>query len=269
MTRLDRRALFTSGAAAALLAATGVSARPRRGGHMRAALSGASRADDWKTPSAGLFMRAAAATVHEGLTEVAADGTLRPMLATDWRTEDGGTCWQFDLREGVLWHDGSLLTPRDVAQALGHVGAVEATEQGVSIRLRTPDMNLPYRLSAPDALVRGPAGGTGLYRLHKFDPGRQFIAARVETHWRDGQAGWFDRVEFVHFDAEAVRVQALAEGLVHVADVTAAPDLSDVLRLPDDENTLQIASRSLGIPTRTGRAAPLDNLRFSERWWMS
>ncbi|MBT3467245.1 MAG: peptide ABC transporter substrate-binding protein, partial [Rhodobacteraceae bacterium] len=43
MNRIDRRVLFTSGAAAALLAATGVSAQttPHRGGRLRAALSGA------------------------------------------------------------------------------------------------------------------------------------------------------------------------------------------------------------------------------------
>ena len=53
MNRIDRRLLFTSGAAAALLAATGVSAQaaPRRGGRLRAALSGASRADTAAMPT--------------------------------------------------------------------------------------------------------------------------------------------------------------------------------------------------------------------------
>lgn len=34
MTRIDRRALFASGAAAALLSATGASALPQRGGRL-------------------------------------------------------------------------------------------------------------------------------------------------------------------------------------------------------------------------------------------
>ena len=60
MTRslMDRRALFASGAAAALLAATGVSAAsmPKAGGRLRMALSGAARSDTWGQGD-GLFMR--------------------------------------------------------------------------------------------------------------------------------------------------------------------------------------------------------------------
>ena len=78
MKRMDRRALFASGAAAALLAATGVQAQvlPRSGGRLRAALSGASRDDGWDLAPGGLFMLAAQHTVFEALTEVAADGSL-------------------------------------------------------------------------------------------------------------------------------------------------------------------------------------------------
>ena len=55
MTRIDRRALFTSGAAAALLAATGVSAQPQpsadrlgpHGAHSHSSSSSSSRAWYW------------------------------------------------------------------------------------------------------------------------------------------------------------------------------------------------------------------------------
>ncbi len=72
--RLDRRALFASGAAAALLAARGLSAGvlPKRGGKLRLALSGAARSDDW-TRGDGLFMQVAKlGLVYETLTEIAA-----------------------------------------------------------------------------------------------------------------------------------------------------------------------------------------------------
>ena len=64
MNRIYRRVLFTSGAAAALLAATGVSAQtaPHRGGRLRAALSGAARSDHWGTVD-GAFMQAARGAV--------------------------------------------------------------------------------------------------------------------------------------------------------------------------------------------------------------
>ena len=59
MTLLDRRRLLTSGAAAAVFAASGLSASalPKRGGLLRAALSGASRSDGWDARRhTGLFM---------------------------------------------------------------------------------------------------------------------------------------------------------------------------------------------------------------------
>jgi peptide/nickel transport system substrate-binding protein len=92
---MDRRALFSSAAAAALLAATGVSAAgaPQRGGRLRMALSGAARSDSW-TSGEGLFMQIARqGLVFDTLTEVAADGTLRPELATGWLASEDALVW--------------------------------------------------------------------------------------------------------------------------------------------------------------------------------
>ena len=63
MSLLDRRRLLTSGAAAAVFAASGVAgfAMPKRGGMLRAGLSGGSATDSWDSRRhAGLFMIAAA-----------------------------------------------------------------------------------------------------------------------------------------------------------------------------------------------------------------
>jgi len=93
MMGIDRRALFASGAAAALMAAAGVSAAPRRGGRLRAALS------------ADLFDQAVSCTLYENLTEIGADGTLRGALATDWTSEQDARVWYFSLRKDVIFHD--------------------------------------------------------------------------------------------------------------------------------------------------------------------
>lgn len=275
MTRMDRRALFASGAAAALLAASGVSASAQRGGHLRAALSGATRSDSFDQVG-GRFMQAAASAVFEGLTEIAADGTVRAALATDWSSNAAADVWTFALR-GSVYHDGQGLTETDLQLSLAGIGQVNLIKGGLRIELKTPDHNLPYRLAHPTYLVKpaDPARammGTGLYRVHKFDAGRHFIAERVETHWKDGQAGWFDKIEFVHFENDAVRAQALRENLVDVADVEtldAYADETDFQRLPDNARVMQIANRRIAVPIQIGRTFPLDNLRMSERWWMA
>jgi len=258
MTRIDRRALFTSGAAAALLAATGVSATPQRGGRLRAALSGP------------MLDQAVGATVYDNLTEIAADGTLRGELATDWSSDATARRWRFTLRDGVQFHDGSAFDAHSVQSLPMTVKVIDT--KTVDILLDAPNPNLPYLLAHPGYELRSETGvGTGLYRVQKLDMGRHFISTRVPEHYKDS-AGWFDSVEFVHFSADAVRAEALRDGMVDVADITALDphaDPRDFQTLPGGRGTTHIAATTLAVPPAVGKSWPLDNLRMAERWWMA
>ncbi|MEP2642597.1 ABC transporter substrate-binding protein [Roseobacter sp.] len=290
---IERRALFASGAAAALLAATGVSAGPSpvRGGRLRMALSGAARTDQFDSRlKMGVFMQVAmAGLVFDTLTEVAADGTLRGELATAWQGSADARSWTFDLRRAVQFHNGAHFTARDVAASLemhraglltdlDRIETINDTQ--LRIHLKLPDSDFPYRLS--DArLVIYPADdveqamrdgiGTGVYRLHRFLPGRQVIGQRVDRHYKDGTAGWFDTVELVSIPSDLVRIEALQDGFVDVADVSGT-DLSQGLAgfalLPDARHASTAAHEKLRMPLAVGTRAPLDNFRAAERWWM-
>lgn len=291
---IDRRALFASGAAAALLAATGLSAQagPARGGRLRAALSGASRLDRFDvTQDHGLFMQVAMiGTIFDTLTEVAADGTLRGELATGWQGNADARVWTFQLRGGVDFHDGSRFTARDVVESfelhcaalLSDVADIEAqSADRVRIVLHAGDPDFPYRLSDP-RLVIYPAQemaqamaegvGTGLYRLHRFQPGRQVLAHRVAHHYKDGQAGWFDTVELVALSSDVVRAEALREHYVDAADLTHTADLQDlagITVLPEEHFMTTAVDACLALPAQVGSRWPMDNLRAAERWWMA
>lgn len=54
----------------------------------------------------------------ETLTSVDHEGNQQPCLATDWTTSPDGLEWRFTLRKGVKFHDGSLMTPEAVVNAL-------------------------------------------------------------------------------------------------------------------------------------------------------
>ena len=281
---MDRRALFSSGAAAALLAATGVSAetKPQRGGRFRMALSGASRSDNWVSGS-GLFMRVARlGLVFDALTEIGPDGTLRGELATAWRSSSDACEWVFDLRSKVTFHDGSPFSAPDVVATLaprfadrGDVFALSVDQIG--IRLRRPDASLPFTLSLTDHIIR-PAHaqrddiGTGLYRVRRFMPGRQVLADRISGHYKDGAAGWFDEVELVSVPASPVRAQALAEYMVDAIDLESSESLrryDDIALLPSIHAATHAVTRAISMPARTGRNDPLDDLRAAERWWFA
>ena len=278
---LDRRALFTTGAAAALLAATGAGAGepPRRGGRLRLALSGATRQDDWLRGD-GLFMQVARqGLIFDTLTEVSGNGILRGELASGWQASEGARQWQFDLRPDVRFHDGSALTASDVVASLQRVlpQAEISARSALQVQITLPQANpgLPLLLSEPHFVIRPAhapeAGiGTGLYRLRRFSAGRQVLAERVETHYKDGTAGWFDTVELVSIPAREVRAQALSEGLVDAADLPARPryrERGDVTLQTDSAGGVSALSGDLRQPPNTGRQAPMDNLRAPERWW--
>lgn len=286
MTRLDRRALFATGSAAALLAAVGVSAQaaPARGGHLRVALSGGDRTETWFDMPGGRFLQAARNAVFETLTEIAPDGTLQAGLADTWTASDAGRVWQFTLLTDVAFHDGNKLTAEDVVASIdahSQIASVVATgPHNITVTLTDPDPALPFRLAdgsfsifAADDLASGilPTNGTGPYRIKRFDAGRGFLGERIPAHRKDGVAGWFDTVELVAISDEDVRAEAVREGFVDAADLSDAYDLAG-------RNDLQILSENgvVHAVIRTGvthasriGAHPLDAMRFATRWWMT
>ena len=273
MSRLDRRALFTSGAAAALLAATGVSldAAPRAGGRLRLAV-----------PLDGdAFDAAVRGAVFDTLTDVGADGLLRGELATEWNSDADARDWTLRLRRDVRFHDGAPFTAEDAVQSLAARGFpmadLDAPERHVlRLKLAAPNPHLPYLLADP-ALVMLPAGrvtdsplGTGPYRTQSFRPGRHFVGHRVVPHFKDGAAGWFDSVEIAAIPDPAVRAEAVRDGFVDVAALPNAEVLGDAAALifRRSADGVEIAARSdMGVPGRIGQRAQLDDGRIAQRWW--
>jgi peptide/nickel transport system substrate-binding protein len=80
--------------------------RPHYGGTLRVEIEG----DPWQRPD-GLARR----LVFDGLTALDTNGEVRPALAVEWESENGDHRWQFRLRPGVHFHDGSPLTSVAVA----------------------------------------------------------------------------------------------------------------------------------------------------------
>ncbi|SFA97263.1 peptide/nickel transport system substrate-binding protein [Poseidonocella pacifica] len=244
MTKLSRRSLLRTGAAAGVLAASGLPlrAQAKRGGRLRVGLNGANSSDSWDARThADVFMISAGhGTVFDCLTEVAADGALKGELATDWEASPDAKVWTFNLRQGVTFHNGKSFGADDVIESLQlHVaeGSKSAAgpivsritemkklgEHQVQFVLGSGNADFPYLL-ADYHLVIYPAGqieeslqqgiGTGLYRVASFEPGVRFLGTRVDSHYKDGEAGWFDEVEFIAINDNTARTNALLTGQV-------------------------------------------------------
>ncbi|MCR9124963.1 MAG: ABC transporter substrate-binding protein [Rhodobacteraceae bacterium] len=275
MARLDRRALIASGAASALLAASGVAlaAPPRHGGHLRIAVA---RPGDGSVPG----LQGAA---FETLTEIAPNGVLRDALATDWHVDADACRWRFDLRDDVRFHDGRGFGPRDAVASLRRAGldARVAGAHRVEVRLERADPDLAIRLADPAhgmlpadgldaALAQGM--GTGMYRVTALRPGRFMRAERVQLHHKAGRAGWADRIEVLVIPDARIRAEALRDGFV---DVSEAPD-AETLRAagrflchPGPRDMALAAHPRVGMPAVIGARHPLDDGRIAERWWIA
>lgn len=273
MTRIDRRALFASGAAAALLASAGMSLadRPRPGGALRLAV-----------PRDGSLDLIARGAVFDTLTEVAPDGTLRGELASGWQSDTEARVWTFDLRGDVLFHDGAALRAEDVAAALAEIGLAEATGvHRVRLELADPNPGLPFLLAdSRFAITRAgaqvapleQANGTGCYRVERARDERHFLGRKVEGHYKAGQAGWADTVEVIVIPDAAVRAEALRDGFVDVAALPLPEGLRDRARFryhPSEDHMALAAAGTVGLPRRIGARGALDDGRIAERWWVA
>ena len=132
-----------------------------------------------------------AGLVFETLVTTDDNGHLAPGLALTWTSPNGGYTWQFALRSGVQFHDGSPLTPLAAATALAKspIPGCKLRQGGnlVEFACDSPQPNLPAMLSQPRFLIfaiapNNDAVGTGPFRVEKRDSDR-FLLKANDDYW--------------------------------------------------------------------------------------
>src|SRR4051812_9076166 len=96
------RSLAVASIVALLLSGTvSAESRPRYGGVLRVQ----TRAE-WTSDANPLRN-----LVYESLTALDDAGTPQPLLAASWDSQGDGRRWQFAIRKGLRFHEGTPLTP--------------------------------------------------------------------------------------------------------------------------------------------------------------
>lgn len=189
----------------------------------------------WLEPADLLSIRMAC---FEGLVHYDPKLRIVPALAESWKVSDDAVDWSFTLRDGVHFHDGTLLTAADAAESIrkaslasadgalgtsgllyGYLGAAEIRADDplhLSVHLPFPMADLPDLLACimivPAPSVEKAAGevpGTGPFRFLGID-GKNIRFGRFDNYW--GGPAEIDELCFTEEPDPSLRVEALLSG---------------------------------------------------------
>ncbi len=234
--------------------------------------------------------------VLETLTTFDDNTSLVPGLATSWESNADNTVWTFNLREGVQFHNGEVLSAEHVVASMnrlidpetgsgnasnaGGEDAVWEAVDGLTVQVTLPESNAIFDrtlgfnkttgILALETLesenITAPIG-TGPFRIADVQ-GNTF--ARLEKHddyWQDGLP-YLDAVEIQVISDDAAREAALLGGEVDWI-FTIAPQNFEALQ--DDPNVVvetapQLAYDYMGVNlTRE----PFDDVRVRQAMAMA
>jgi ABC-type transport system substrate-binding protein len=122
-------------------------------------------------------------------------GQPQPALATSWRHDADFKRWEFQLRAGVKFQDGSPVTASAVAETLKPLTAV-ASGDAIVIRSDQPAPKLLQILARSSIFKRAADGsivGTGPFRVTAWEPYRRAVFAANEDYWAGRP--YLDRIE--------------------------------------------------------------------------
>jgi ABC-type transport system substrate-binding protein len=178
-------------AAASLLVAVVAAAgtRPHYGGTLHVCLRAAPTSldpnqADW-TGSGNLLL-----LIFDTLVTQDDQGRPLPALASAWQAESGNQRWQFSLRRGITFPDGTPLTSDIAAASLRAANPswkVFSTGESVTIERDSPAPDLPAELAlARNSIVKRESGkiaGTGPFVVTQWDPGKKVVVTARDDYW--------------------------------------------------------------------------------------
>ncbi len=222
---------------------------------------------------------------------------IKPLLALSWKQTDP-TTWEFELRRGVVFHDGSPFTADDVTYTINTVladsrvavpanyaylaGAEKIDDFHVRVKLKRvfpaaleamattlPIWPQAYRERVgADAYGRAPVG-TGPYRITAVDGTSEIDLERNDAYF-DGPKG--------HPAIARLAIREVADATTEVTDLLAGradwiwqfnPDqFENISRVPGLQalraESMRIAYLSLDAAGRTGADNPLTKLKVRQ-----
>lgn len=192
------------------------------------------------------------ANVYEGLLRYTG-GTpeVEPLLATSYNVSEDGLIWTFNLRKGVIFHDGTPFNATAVKYSIDRirqlgVGAVFIWDPVKEVRI-IDEYTVQFMLSYKAPLQRivascygawiyspktaeipnlhdwfneGHDAGTGPYMIERLQRGVEVVLKRFDNYWGGWEEHAHNRIEKVIFkivEDATVRTMMIEQGTAHYA----------------------------------------------------
>lgn len=197
---------------------------------------------------------------------------MQPGVAESWKNVDELT-WEFKLRHGVLFADGSEMTAQDVAYSLDRPALVPNSPSPFTlytkkivaknvidkytIQLKTAQPNalfltdvsnifivskkLATGLSTDDFNAGKVAVGSGPYRMAQYKRGDRIDLVRNERYW--GPRPEWDKISMRLLLTPATRVAALLGGDVQMIEYVPTADIARLKKNPELNVVSTLSSR--------------------------
>jgi len=256
---------------------------PKYGGTLTVALTGTIEIMDPQKSVMYPFNRSANFTIWEPLIRyVGGEERYEPFLAESWEFIDPQTL-VLHLRQGVMFHDGTLFDAEDVKftierlkdpeTAAPNAAYAEVIERVVPVDDYTVRLELsrPYLgiLTNLDVIVMlssesppspdRPPVGTGPFEFEEWVPGDHLILKRFPDYWQEGLP-YLDALKFIPIPDEQTRIANLeADTVQYLPEITPEQiprikenkDLKLIVGTPGD--TLRVVIFVTDVP-------PMDNV---------
>jgi len=271
--------------AAILAADRAIAAVPKKGGRLRLGATGGATSDTLDPALIlDIYMNlVSSGQLRNGLTEIAADGSLIPELAESWEASPDAKVWTFKLRQDVEFHNGKSLSADDVVASLNHhrgtdsksaakdivksVTDIKADGGMVVVTLADGNADFPYLLSDPHLGIC-PAGseggidwksgiGTGGYILDSFEPGVRTVTHRNPNYWKEGRAH-FDEIETLFIADVVARTNALRSGEIDAMNKVDLKTVNLLKKTPGMVVLTTASNQHVTLPMHAN-VAPFDN----------
>src|SRR5215469_333949 len=166
--------------------------RPQYGGTLHVAMRAAPMTLDPADRSEESFGgRSITALLFDTLVMMDDSGRAQPGLAEAWQASRGNQRWEFRLRQGVKFADGTPLTSDSAAASLRAANPgwnVSSAGSSVVIEQEVADPEILAELALPrNAIARRDTGnvmGTGPFHVVDWQAGKKLTVAANEQYWR-------------------------------------------------------------------------------------